>query len=282
MIHHRKFYVHTSADPHDAYNWWLYAPAWLFQGTKMDKYELSEKEDLPDYWFIKDYFMTVYAGELPYAYYVDVGANIGLSALGLAKAGIHVIAFEPVEENIRLLERSVIENAVLHRLHLQPYALGIENRASTIYVPVNADNASMSRDIAIINMNDKKCGTEAVDVCRFDDISHKLLENIMVGGQQRSGSPERKPAASLTSLSLIRRIRMVKIDVQGYELDVLRGMQRFLEEECLRGTSILVELDPKLLAPRGVTPENIIMLMERWGFSCHNSISSLDKIFLKR
>ncbi len=255
-MNHRKFYVHASADEHDALNWWLYAQPWLFKGTPLDKYALQEKQDLPDYFFIKDFFLQVYG--LQYVY-VDVGANIGLSALGLAKAGVQVIAFEPVQENIKLLERSIVENAVLHTIYLHPVALGKAYGEETIYVPVNADNSSMNKDIAVVNMKDKKYQEERVLVEPFDAL---FMQQCMFS----AFTPD---------------VRMIKIDVQGYEQDVLEGMEQFLRT-CARGTSLLLELDDKLLTPRGHTAAGIIRLLDGWGFSCHKSLSSLDKMFLKR
>ena len=70
-------------------------------------------------------------------------------------------------------------------------------------------------------------------------------------------------ALDLTGTALIKRApHVVKIDVEGAELDVLRGAEAFLNEHK---PLLVIEVDPRNTAQCGYTPEDVYALLKRWG-----------------
>jgi hypothetical protein len=67
-------------------------------------------------------------------------------------------------------------------------------------------------------------------------------------------------------------VDLVKIDAEGVDLDVLKGMTRILSESP--NVSIIVEWAPPLLAEIGKDPLEIIHWLQGAGFS---NISAIDE-----
>lgn len=128
--------------------------------------------------------------------FVDVGANIGfLSLAAAAKVGKSgkVFAFEPMPSTHQLLEENKNLNA-FEQLVVVPKALGNEIKKATIYSEhQNRGGAS------IVNQRSEK-GVE-IEVTRLDEFDF--------------GS----------------KINMLKIDVEGYEWEVLKGAVNTLKRD---------------------------------------------------
>ena len=75
---------------------------------------------------------------------------------------------------------------------------------------------------------------------------------------------------------------MIKIDVQGFEQEVVGGMVSFLSQ-CKPNTSILLEIDDHILERRGKSATEIEKVMQSNGFVTDpcNNINN-DKIFIKK
>lgn len=61
-------------------------------------------------------------------------------------------------------------------------------------------------------------------------------------------------------------IRLVKIDVEGFEASVLDGMQRLLAEDR---PYVVLEVNPELLAPAGHRPADVFERLVRHGYLLH-------------
>jgi FkbM family methyltransferase len=130
---------------------------------------------------------------------LDVGANLGLVTFVLAShvgpAG-HVHAFEPNPEMCDLIERGIARNG-LRNVRLHRFALGARTGNLTLSVPRgHAGSASFVEDP----------GSE--DSYRIR-VPVRTLSEVM--GEQAAGP-----------------IRLVKIDVEGFEPQVLDGARDFL------------------------------------------------------
>jgi FkbM family methyltransferase len=123
---------------------------------------------------------------------VDVGAHVGNHTLYFALVlGIKTIAFEPNAATFALLEANVQENGVGDRVRLRHAAAGASaGRVHAVAAP--GDNSGMSRVEAD--------ATGDVPLLRLDD---ELKNDV--------------------------RIDVIKIDVEGWELEVLRGATRVIE-----------------------------------------------------
>jgi FkbM family methyltransferase len=138
-------------------------------------------------------------------YIVDVGANRGQFALVARKvfpeARIH--SFEPLAEPDRVFKR-IFEHDL--NVTLYPYAVGKDKKCSTIHVTKDDDSSSM---LHILKMQSDL----------FPGAVEKETRDVVVYPLSQLIDPASIPSASL-----------LKIDVQGYELEVLQGCEDILQK----------------------------------------------------
>ncbi|HSC28323.1 MAG TPA: FkbM family methyltransferase [Vicinamibacterales bacterium] len=155
--------------------------------------------------------------------FVDVGANAGyftvLAALRVGDNG-RVYAFEPNPAMCSRLRRHVEENAVASRVVVSEVALGALDESVDLYLSCRSDNPGLS--------------------------SVKLIEAAVARGDMR---PDAKiPVAARTLDTWLAdavplRIDLIKIDVEGAEMDVLAGMEQTIGR--LRPRRIICETLPE-------------------------------------
>lgn len=162
---------------------------------------------------------------------VDVGANIGYYSLLLSRCvGVQgrVYAFEPEPLNLALLRVNLqingCSNVVVH-----PLALADTHGQRPLYLCPS-------------NRGDHRLGFTP----------HRDMITVPVTMADRCLGP--RPA----------RVDFVKIDVQGAEELVLRGMRELIEKnrQCL---TMLIELSPSLLTNVGSTYGSLLALIEEMG-----------------
>ena len=168
---------------------------------------------------------------------LDVGANIGKVTFPvMALPHTHtVVAVEPVGLNVNQLCMTANLNGWLGNagFHLFQAALSDKNGVMDIYVPEGReDNAALNAEAATANVHRKERG-EQVQVLVGDD----LME---YGGF----SPD-----------------FIKIDTQGHELHVLKGLKRYLGRSGKEKVLVMAESDPKLMKLSRVDPKEIYSLM---------------------
>lgn len=197
--------------------------------------------------FARSYFLYKRAVEDPFAalvrrrpelfcggHILDVGANIGYTATVFASAlsdGFKVFAFEPEEKNYAQLRRTVAR-------------LGLESRVDAVHSAVGA------RDGVI-----------------------ELWRNEEHHGDHRIATPELKARGVATHevplVSLDRfvtgQVSFVKIDVQGYETEVLAGMKALLAAPI----TIAIEYMPEAMTALGFEPELMLETLSGAGFELH-------------
>jgi FkbM family methyltransferase len=130
--------------------------------------------------------------------FIDVGANIGQYSLFASKCipSGRVISFEPVKEIFNQFKESVFKNKI-QNITLYNKACGDSKQHVTIYKK-NGDAGGSS----IINLDfGKKETVELIEVVTLDDI-----------------------------LINIEKISFIKIDVEGYEYEVLCGAQKIIHK----------------------------------------------------
>ena len=172
---------------------------------------------------------------------VDVGAHVGNHTLYFAKVlGLRTIAFEPNAATFELLKANVHENGVETLCRLRHAAVGaVAGRVRAVASP--GANSGMSR-------------------VEPDDGGDVPLTNL---DEELKDEP---------------RIDIVKIDVEGWELDVLRGATRAIERHrpllyIEASDASFPELAALLATHRYVcwkrfnaTPTFLFMPNERFGF----------------
>lgn len=156
--------------------------------------------------------------------FYDIGANIGIFTLPAAHivgAEGRVVAFEAAPANYnRLLENLELNNLT----NVTTFGLGLssENTTATLYRPTNRLGEGGH---SLINTGVPHGGVSTILLARLDD---------------------------LVKLWNLPTPNLVKIDVEGAEMDVLTGMSKLLDDSAL--THIVCET--KVAGPR-VDPESV-------------------------
>ena len=163
---------------------------------------------------------------------LDVGANFGLTVLPAARrvgAAGRVIAVEPASRIVGLLRRSLALN-------------GLEGR-----VVVHGCAAGEAPGRAVLRMGPISGHSSLLDLPeaeRTEEVAVQPLDALVPPGT---------------------RVRLAKIDVEGYEPAAWQGMQRIAAENP--GLAMLVEFGPEHLRRAGITPEAWMALFTGAGFA---------------
>jgi FkbM family methyltransferase len=164
--------------------------------------------------------------------------------------GYKVYTFEPVSMNVEILELNKKENNCTN-MTIVPKALSNFNGTKKIYVPYCSDNTSFDLSVAVSNMKNKNYIEENVECITFDTWLDEN-ENPDVG--------------------------FIKIDVQGFEKEVLEGMRNFLSS--FNDLYIFLEWDEKHTKQAGSSIEEIEQILTSNGFRMVQDFRG-DKLFYK-
>jgi len=162
---------------------------------------------------------------------LDIGANIGWTALNLAQIAKNgkILAFEPDEASLAFLRENIALN---HAANIQPYPYGLGDQNRDLYLETReTSNAGMNR----ICPQGSEGGKPTRVVC-LDDFH---------------------PTATMNRLDL------VKIDVEGFELKVLRGGQRLIRRTM---PSLFIEIDDANLQDQGDSASALIEFLGELGY----------------
>lgn len=166
--------------------------------------------------------------------FIDIGANTGYYsawAISLMRGRGRILAFEPDPESRRYLEATRSAN-MCAMMTVVPVAASDHNGETELYL--NKDNRGDNRLYA-----NELCG-EAIRIdCRTID---EVLRD-----------------------SGIESVDLVKMDVQGYEGHVLRGMRETLQRSP--NLTLLMEFWPYGLTQAGSAPSEILSMIEESGFT---------------
>ncbi len=184
----------------------------------------------------------------------DIGASYGIytifSSLKVNKG--NVFAFEPEKSTYKLLAKNIQLNNLKNVTPLQ-MALGESEGIAELHTSESAN-----------------IGTHSLAVRTDYPVSGKG-QKIQI---QKSDELIRRGS--------ILSPQVIKIDVEGAELNVLRGMENILSSPVLR--VVQIEIHPNILPLLGETQENIFMLMELNSFVTTKSVqrgTELEVLFEK-
>jgi len=158
---------------------------------------------------------------------LDIGAHVGLWSMILARQFRTVHAFEPIP-----IHRACYEANLKNRfnVHMHPIALGSINGIVEVQVvPGNTGNTH-------INPIGAEPTKQAVTVQRLDDLAESL--KLTVG------------------------VAFVKIDVEGYEFEVIKGAERTLRSNQ---PVMVVEQKGNFSERYGSYNQEAIKLLQSWG-----------------
>lgn len=171
----------------------------------------------------------------PGARILDIGANIGLYTVVLARhvgEQGHVYAFEPDPTNFSLLSRNIAANGLQNVTAVQK-AVSDRNGTARLYLSKTHSGLHRLHPSGV-------CGNSiTVDCVRLDDF---FPNNTC-------------------------RIDLVKLDVEGHEVSVLRGMLELMRRNPQ--IQLFTEYCPAWLTEAGDSADEYVGLLEAHGFRCH-------------
>ncbi len=134
---------------------------------------------------------------------LDIGANIGVMTYFFSKklSNSNVYSFEPIPDNLKVLRR-IVEKFNLSNVKIYPYALGDKNDIVKMVMP-EFNKVYFHGLSHIEEVNKKNIGRlYDVEMKRLDD--HEEFKNV--------------------------KINAVKIDVEEYEYNVLKGAEELIQK----------------------------------------------------
>lgn len=188
--------------PKDSIRQWLQSKGWFVRKTA----GLPAGTDLGMDW--------QRAGLAPARLVLDVGAHCGETCRTLLQLfpGVHIHAFEPVQDNFRRLAEATRGEP---NVRCHPLALG--SAAGTCEILLQPDSQT-----------------------------HSLRHQCPAGGQPGARS-ERIVVSTLDDFARqehLGTIDLLKIDTEGFELEVLRGGKTLLSTGAVRAILLEASLDP--------------------------------------
>lgn len=169
--------------------------------------------------------------------YVDVGANIGYFVLEAGKRGVSVLAFEPSPRETVRLKRNIALNKFEG---IKIFEAGISNKAEDRNLKLGMEYNPGQNSVLDVSKS-----VDSVS-CAFAPLSHFLTSDE------------------------IKNIGLIKIDVEGFEYQVLQGMA---DAFPLLSCPIVIEITPSFLEKAGHSAQDIYSIFEQHGY---RGISGLD------
>ena len=208
----------------------FFAPAFYkeryFKHLKnISRVNYSERNIEPELIWIKDFLPKN-------AVMIDIGSNVGSFIYQLEQklSPQNIYAFEPNKKLYNRLKR------IFPQVHIYPLALSDRNETAEFKIPVIKGKTYTSR------------GTLKLDY-REDEESKRILQQVKV-----------IKLDDWAGLESLKKIDFIKIDVEGNEMNTLRGAKKILEE--YRPT-LMVEMEQRHHSEP--LPE-LIHEIENWGY----------------
>jgi FkbM family methyltransferase len=136
---------------------------------------------------------------------IDVGANQGIFALYAASMGAKVYAVEPDAMNYSLLCRNIERNGLQGKIIPHHFALGSENGEIELFIPERDGETVTGLITTSTEVQGKYSGLDLTRL-RVDTVQCRKMSDFI----------EEVPETN---------IRFLKIDCEGAELDILRGVE---------------------------------------------------------
>lgn len=202
----------------------------------------------------KMYFSKVYTGyifESGTLYFIrdrlragqtvlDVGANVGYFSLLFSKIVGHtgrVLAFEPGEFSVKLLR---------------------ENKKINGYNWLEVYQAALGEKDKIVSFNSGKPGMDVYNSC--GDICHPSADP----SQFQKVEIKQLRGDSWFESHNINHIDLMKLDVEGGEYGVIKGMFKMFEQRKV--SVLLIEITYEMSKAFGYQPKDIISLLRQFGY----------------
>ncbi|HEX4923557.1 MAG TPA: FkbM family methyltransferase [Bdellovibrionales bacterium] len=164
---------------------------------------------------------------------VDIGANLGLHTVELgARAGARgrVYAFEPSRHNFGLLQENIALNGL--------------NNVTAVHAALSDREGTARLRLSATNFGDHQVATAGTGGA-YEEIK------LTTGDAALAGESE-------------GRVKLIKIDVQGHEYQVMQGLTKTLARN--RDVFVMMEVAPGPLKNAGSSGEQLMRWMSDQGF----------------
>lgn len=181
--------------------------------------------------------------ELTDGYLVDLGANMGLyTVMFRAVSRLPIIAYEPQPFLCQVLQWNVDFNR-LENTQVRKVACGAERSEVLMHAGLNGSIAHAQEKTPEPNC-----------LGHSEETWEQQAVRARVGEQW-----ERVPVVTLDEdLAGLGRVALLKVDCEGYELNVLRGARKLLTQPGLR---LFIEIHPGPLKRFGQSVEEVVDLL---------------------
>lgn len=168
--------------------------------------------------------------------FFDIGANIGLFSLaaGVVHDHLRVFSFEPERLNYQRLVANIRQNSLSERV--TPLRLALGSHRGRLPLQRRGDHPGIGGHAIAIDA--------PADSAHRDEVASETVDRLV--------SDAEVPPPDL-----------IKIDVEGFELQVLRGMRRTLTHER---PVVFLELHPRLLSRFDDSPDELIRFIRELGY----------------
>jgi FkbM family methyltransferase len=231
------------------YNWLLSAkPSMCIRdGSDILSAVIHRERKWPDCDDLLDIMLNVVPKPID-GIFIDVGANIGSCTVLIAGHRFQTHAFEPQPDNLFYLKATLANNEELRSwVTVHEVGLGDHEHGSVIYRQEgNAGNSV----VGLVHPDDPANVSDRLMMGKNRaNVTIQVLDDVLWPDAHR-------PAP---------RIALMKIDVQGYEVKVLKGARRLLSARSIQ--AIKTELAPAHLGAHGSAPAHLCAMLHDAGFS---------------
>lgn len=147
--------------------------------------------------------MAYLYSHLPSRKAIDIGANIGDVSEKLLEVGYEVYAFEPFPSTFEKLKQRFDGN---HEFHCYSTGLGASNEVKDFYIAKDKTAENLYKDATLFNSLTKHSMPDNIEFVDSISINVRSLESLHKDSE------------------IPYDIGLVKIDTEGFDLEVLRGM----------------------------------------------------------
>lgn len=212
---------------------------------------LEECHDLMDIWVQS--MSVIDRGTQKEGIFVDVGANIGACSIYFAANHIPTLAFEPLRSNLYYLTKAILFNREKRKHGLKSL------RVFQVALGANSDVQAVQLRIQRDNYGNAMVGKEFV----VDSDNRLSTKNTFYSTNATAVSWDKLyPTES--------PMHLLKLDCQGSETDVLKGMHGALSNPHRRPMYIYTELDPVRLRALGSSAHELMQLLISYGYKMNN------------
>jgi len=188
--------------------------------------------------------------------FVDVGANIGLTTIPIAKdnSKIDLYAFEPESNNYLFLRKNIIAN-------------GIELKIKTLNLALFSEDCTLDMELSENNMGDHRVRKQSISIPRSDYFNEESRSTVKIQARRLDGV--------FKAQDLVKPI-ILKVDTQGAEVQVFSGAINFLSEVDY----LIVEYWPYGLQRMGDTTDSFFKIIKQfpWASIYDDNIPSVPKL----